>query len=109
MEPSTMTSTAVDIFTQDWEAWRAERDRELAEPYGVLSITSINFLTEDAVAIAGIPGRWSTTPEGAVVGLADGEELRDGEQTLTGRVFLGPLPERGPRQLDSGMIAIRAF
>jgi len=104
-----MTSTAIDTFTEDWEAWRSERDRELADPYGILSITSINFLTEDSVAIEGIPGRWSTTSAGPVVELAEGEELRDGEQALTGRVDLGPLPKRGPRQLDSGPIAIRAF
>lgn len=103
-----MTSTAVDPFTREWEAWRAERDRGLAEPYGILSITSINFLTEDPMTIDGIPGRWSTAAEGPVVELADGEELRDGERTLTGRVDLGPFP-RPFRQLDSGSIAIRGF
>jgi uncharacterized protein (DUF1684 family) len=109
MESSTMTSAAVDTFTENWEAWRAERDRDLAAPYGILSITSINFLTEEAVVIQGIPGRWSTAAENRpIVELAEGEELRDGEQTLTGRVALGPFP-RPFRQLDSGSIAIRGF
>jgi uncharacterized protein (DUF1684 family) len=109
MEPSTMSSIAVDKFTEEWEAWRAERDRELSEPYGILSITSINFLTADPVAIEGIPGRWHTTTDGPVIELAPGEELRDGEQTLTGRVALGPLPRKPFRRLDSGPIQVRAF
>src|SRR5690606_9199690 len=83
-------AATLDSFTSLWEEWRTERDRVLAEPYGILSITSINFLTAEPVPIEGVPGRWSTSEDGPVVELAPGEELLDGDRTVTGRLALGP-------------------
>jgi uncharacterized protein len=102
-----MSGVTTDTFTEHWQAWRAERDRQLSEPYGILSITSINFLTEEPVEIDGIPGRWSTSADGPVVELADGEELLEGDATLTGRVAFGPISAR--RQLHSGRIQVEIF
>jgi len=102
-------AATLDSFTSLWEEWRTERDRVLAEPYGILSITSINFLTAEPVPIEGVPGRWSTSEDGPVVELAPGEELLDGDRTVTGRLALGPLAGSPPRQLRSGRILIEAF
>jgi uncharacterized protein (DUF1684 family) len=105
-----MSAVSVDTFVADWAAWRAERDRQLTDPRAILAITSINFLTEEAVSIAGIPGRWSTSAaDGPVVELTDGEELLDGDVPLTGRVALGPLAGKPQRWFQSGPVAIQAM
>jgi uncharacterized protein (DUF1684 family) len=109
LEAGAVSGATVDTFTAEWEAWREQRDRQLTEPRAILAITSINFLTEEPVAIDGIPGRWSTSADGPVVELADGDELFDDDRRLTGRVPLGPLAGNPPRWFQSGRIAVQAM
>lgn len=95
-------------FVTEWQVWRAERDGVLAQPYGILSITSINFLLEEPVVIEGLPGRWSTSADGPVLQLAEGERLDSPDGPVTGTVEFGSLVGH-PRTLTFGEIEIELF
>ncbi len=96
----TRTSPAVaDDFTQEWHAWREERDRIVAAPGGILPVTSITFLTSDPARIERIPGSWSSAPDGVVVDLAEDEGAIAGG---TGRVVL----PRAPQFIPHGELTI---
>lgn len=99
----------VDAFTALWEAYRAEHDAELAAPHSILSITSITYLDERPAGIEGIPGRWSSGPDGVRIDLAEGEELADDHGILRGPGSFGPVaPGRGLSYI-AGRILIEVF
>jgi thiosulfate/3-mercaptopyruvate sulfurtransferase len=99
----------VDAFTALWGAWRAERDRELAEPDGILSVTSIDYLGTDPVEIPGVPGRWSAGADGVRVDLPDGADLADEGGALRGSRLIGPIAPGVQRKLRSGDIRVEIF
>lgn len=86
----------VSDLIDDWNGWRAQRDTGLVEPFGPLTIASIHYLGPDPQRFAGIPGRWSSGPEGPVVALDDAEELIQGGTPIRGRHALGPVPPGRP-------------
>lgn len=47
-----------------WRAWRAERELELLDPHGWLSLTSLTWLGPEVQTLPDFPGRWSATGEG---------------------------------------------
>ena len=81
-------------FVQDWEEWHAEHEGVLAGPHGFLAITGLHWLDATPTRFPDAPGAWSSTDEGLVVELADGEELVLDGQTLRGRHDFGIIPER---------------
>jgi uncharacterized protein (DUF1684 family) len=81
-------------FVEDWERWHADHERQLADPHGFLAITSLRWLDEIPARFPDAPGAWSSTDEGVVVELADGEELLLDGQTLRGRHDFGVIAER---------------
>ncbi len=55
-----------------WLRWRAERTAALREPTGPLAITALHWLSVEARAIDGVPGRWRALDDQVWVdGLAD--------------------------------------
>src|SRR5699024_3670752 len=43
---------------REWHRWRRARERDLAAPYGWLSLTALHWLSTTAQELAGLPGRW---------------------------------------------------
>ena len=107
-----MTTTALAIdtvpFGRDWEDWHRAHEARRADPHGFLAVTGLHWLTPHPSAFDGIPGVWSTGPEGPVVDLADGEWLDVGGAPVTARYSFGPIPERGGVTVgfDGGVIEV---
>lgn len=89
-----MTRTLTDLH-RDRDAWHAEREEQLREPHGWLSLTALHWLTPEPAVIEGLPGRWSATPDGVVITAtaADGLAVRGvrGPRPVDGTVTLHPV------------------
>jgi uncharacterized protein (DUF1684 family) len=81
-------------FAQEWQQWHAEKEKVLAGPHGFLAITSLHWLDAAPTRFPDAPGAWSSTAEGVVVELSDGEELILDGQVLKGRHDFGVIEER---------------
>ncbi|MHA6780918.1 DUF1684 domain-containing protein [Pseudonocardia saturnea] len=78
-----------------WSAWHTDREEQLREPHGWLSLTALHWLTPEPSVIDGLPGRWSATPDGVVLtaAAADGLAVRGvhGPRPVDGTVTLHPV------------------
>ncbi|MFD6529540.1 DUF1684 domain-containing protein [Streptomyces sp. NPDC060184] len=90
----TVPQTDPETFAKEWEAWHREKEEQLAGPHGFLAITSLRWLGSEPERFEDAPGAWSTSAEGVVVELADGEELTVDGVTVTGRHSFGVIAER---------------
>jgi uncharacterized protein (DUF1684 family) len=45
-------------FAEDWQAWKTEREKTLADPYGWLALVSLDWLETTPRAYDGLPGVW---------------------------------------------------
>lgn len=81
-------------FARQWEEWHARKEEAFAGPHGFLAITSLNWLDETPTRFPDAPGAWSSTEEGVVVELDEGEELTYEGRVLRGRHDFGVLEER---------------
>lgn len=84
-----MTQTDVERGEQDWRELRAQREAELVQPHGWLTLRGFHWLEPAATTLPGVPGQWSADDEEATLqadladGLrAEGEPL-DGTSTKT--------------------------
>ncbi|MEU6645630.1 DUF1684 domain-containing protein [Saccharomonospora sp. NPDC046836] len=84
-----MTTTLGGGLVGEWVSWHAEREQELREPYGWLSLAGLHWLGEQAQTFDGIPGAWSASTRAARVtataeeGLVVEDRLLDGSMQLT--------------------------
>lgn len=106
-----MTTTAAVSSLQDaWTRWHAEREEDLRTPHGWLSLTALHWLTPEASAVPGLPGRWSATAEGVVVtaSAADGLAVRSvgGPRRVDGTVTLHPVDGLPGSLLEHGELVI---
>jgi hypothetical protein len=81
-------------FVEEWERWHAAHEKALADPHGFLAVTSLRWLDPTPTRFPDAPGAWSSTDEGVVVDLDDGEELVLDGRTLRGRHDFGVIAER---------------
>jgi uncharacterized protein (DUF1684 family) len=58
MSTSLGNAVNADEFTQEWQDWKANRERDLAEPHGWLALISLEWLADAPTEYAGVPGRW---------------------------------------------------
>jgi uncharacterized protein len=88
--------TAPDLvaYVDSWNADREAREQQRREPYSYLSYAGFHKLGTTAASFDGIPGRWTTGPQGPEVKLADGEELVVDAQIITRSHRFSPLQER---------------
>ncbi|WP_026421906.1 DUF1684 domain-containing protein [Actinokineospora inagensis] len=70
-------------FAEQWQEWKAQRERDLADPYGWLALVSLDWLTDQPTAYQGLPGLWWQDAEAAYVDPNGGELSHDGE-AITG-------------------------
>jgi len=92
-----MTTTVPDrdVFTRAWADWHRAHEARLADPHGFLAVTALHWLTGDPQRFDGVPGAWSTGPDGVEVVLDPDEELALDGVPLAGRHSFGVVPERG--------------
>ena len=95
-------NTGTAAFVEEWEQWHAAHERGLADPHGFLAITSLRWLDATPSRFPDAPGAWSSTAEGVVVELDDGEELTLDGQVLRGRHDFGVLAERASLFAEAG-------
>jgi len=105
---------------EDYVAFRAEREAELVEPYGWLTLSGYHWLDETPTALPGLPGRWWRDADQGVGhvsatlddGLTHSGEPVDGEVVLDvaeyGRV---PWVDHGDTRVEllrrGGRLAVR--
>ena len=97
MSPTlTSTDQSVDqaAYLAGWNAARDEREQQRRGPYSYLSYAGFHKLGTSPASFEGIPGRWTTGPDGPRVELADGEELVVEGQQVTGSGQFAPVQER---------------
>ncbi|MFF6883428.1 DUF1684 domain-containing protein [Streptomyces sp. NPDC012421] len=82
-------------FAAEWEAWHRYKDTRLASEHGFLAVTGLHWLSAEPQSFAGVPGIWSTGPEGVVVELDEATELVVDAVVVRGRHLFGIVPERG--------------
>jgi uncharacterized protein (DUF1684 family) len=92
-----MTVREIDrvSFVKQWKEWHREHEKALADPHGFLAITSLRWLSGEPARFDDAPGAWSSTADGVVVDLAEGEELTVGGVAVHGRYDFGAIAERG--------------
>lgn len=76
---------STDTFAREWEQWHRAHERRRADPLGFLAITALHWPTAEPQRFDGIPGAWSTGPDGVVVELDEGERLELDGRALSGR------------------------
>jgi uncharacterized protein (DUF1684 family) len=89
-------------FVQQWEEWYRRHDQQLASPHGFLAVTSLRWLDATPTRFEDAPGAWSSTAEGVLVELEDGEELTVDGSAVRGRYSFGVLAERSSVNAVSG-------
>lgn len=75
--------TATNRFVAQWQDWKADRERGLAEPLGWLALVSLDWLGETPQRYGGLPGLWWQDAEAAYVD-PDGGELTHNGTPVTG-------------------------
>lgn len=90
---STTTSTAPSPEAE-WAAWHDAHERARASEHGFLAVTSIRWLIGTPERFDDAPGTWSTSEDGPVVALDEGEWIEVDGVRVTGEHRFGPLPER---------------
>jgi uncharacterized protein (DUF1684 family) len=90
----TLDSTDSVAYLDGWNAARDAREHQRRDPYGYRSYAGFFKLATSPSGFDGVPGRWSTGPEGPAVQLADGERLIVDGQVVTGSHQFAPVRER---------------
>jgi uncharacterized protein (DUF1684 family) len=91
----TQTLTSIDpAYLERWNAVREINEQQRRNPDGYLSYAGFHKLGTSPASVEGIPGRWSTGPDGPAVELADGEHLIVDGSAVTGSHRFAPLHER---------------
>jgi uncharacterized protein (DUF1684 family) len=104
--PFAPAPAAQQEFADRWAEWHREHELRRADPHGFLAVTGLYWLTDRPQRVAGVPGRWSTGPDGPLVTLDDGEELAvDGQPVRSSHAF-GPIAERDGRTATAGDVEI---
>ncbi|MFE1349273.1 DUF1684 domain-containing protein [Streptomyces sp. NPDC058757] len=84
-----------EVFAAEWEEWHRDRDARLASEHGFLAVTGLHWLSAEPRVLPGVPGTWSTGPDGVVVELDEGTEFVVDGTAVRGRHLFGVVPERG--------------
>jgi uncharacterized protein (DUF1684 family) len=94
----TLTSPDLVTYVAEWKAAREAREQQRRDPYSYLSYAGFHKLGTSPTSFDGIPGRWTTGPDGPAVELAYGEELVVDGQLVTGSHRFAPVQERELRR-----------
>jgi len=81
-------------FVEAWQEWHTAKDATFGSPHGFLAVTAVHWLTPDPARYDDAPGAWSSTEDGVVVDLGEGESLTVDGDEVTGRYSFGVIAER---------------
>jgi uncharacterized protein (DUF1684 family) len=90
----TLASADFATYVDSWNAARDARELQRRDPYGYVSYAAFHKLETAPQCFAGIPGVWTTGPNGPAVDLADSEELTVNGEIVVGSHAFAPLRER---------------
>lgn len=93
MRTTTPTAPSSSLGAE-WASWHATHERERAGEHGFLAITSMRWLGAAPERYEDAPGAWSTSDDGPVVVLDDGEWIEVDGVRVTGEHRFGPLADR---------------
>lgn len=81
-------NTRTDDGADQWLRFRSERNSDLAQEHGWLTLTSLHWLGGDPASLDGVPGLWSATGSEAVLTASadDGLVLVETGEPVTGSV-----------------------
>jgi len=83
-----------EAFVAEWEQWHRDLDAQRSAPHGFLAYTGFHLLDAEPRRFDGLPGAWSSGPDGPAVELDAGEQLQVADRPVAGRHGFGPLVER---------------
>jgi hypothetical protein len=66
-------------FVSDWQEWKSQRERDLADPYGWLALVSLDWLGETPRQYPGLPGLWWQDDDAAYLDPRDSDVFPGGE------------------------------
>ncbi|GAA4549048.1 DUF1684 domain-containing protein [Pseudonocardia xishanensis] len=85
-------TTTENTLQQDWATWHETREDDLRAPHGWLSLTALEWVTEESRTVEGLPGTWRATGDGGVELTAEAADgLVVGGATVDGTVRLEPV------------------
>ncbi|GAA3039754.1 DUF1684 domain-containing protein [Actinokineospora globicatena] len=96
---------STDEFAAQWQAWKAERERGLADPVGWLALVSLDWLTEEPTAYPGLPGLWWQDADAAYVDPAGGE-LAHGGAAITEVTRFELVPSGAGTRVVAGSVEV---
>ena len=74
-----------ETFRREWEQWHRQREAYMTEPYGWLSLVSIDWLSDGAdVQLDNFPGLWHQTGDTVVYTPAEGAQIVNDGTVLDG-------------------------
>ncbi len=89
----------------DWERWRADRDRAVRSPWGPLALTGTHWF-EDTLTLDGLPGRWEVhAGDVRLTAHASDNVLVDG-RPLDGTVVVRSDLDGAPTDVRSGDVRL---
>ena len=104
--PDTPGTAEDEAFADRWADWHREHEVRRADPHGFLAVTGLYWLTRPPQRVDGVPGLWSTGPDGPLVTLEPGEELVVDGRPVRGSHAFGPIAERDGRTATAGDVEI---
>ncbi|WP_181770776.1 DUF1684 domain-containing protein [Amycolatopsis pittospori] len=73
------TSLDTERFSQDWQDWKTQRERDLADPLGWLALVSLDWLDDKPRAYEGLPGLWWQDDDAAYLDPQGADVTHEGE------------------------------
>jgi uncharacterized protein len=100
------TAAGAQDFAARWADWHREHEIRRADPHGFLAVTGLRWLTGRPQRVDGVPGWWSTGPDGPLVTLEPDEELVVDGRPVDGRHAFGPIAERDGRTATADDVVV---
>lgn len=88
---STDVTTGDAPFATGWARWRAERDEQLRDPHGWLSLVALHWLGGDPARLPEAPGRWSSDGTSVQLSAAAADGVLVAGTVVDGTVTLTPV------------------
>jgi hypothetical protein len=83
----TMTTGVSAGFVTEWQEWKAERERTLAQRHGWLALVSLDWLTETPTSYGQLPGLWWQDADAAYLDPQGAELSYEGARVTDVRRF----------------------
>jgi uncharacterized protein len=96
-------------WLDQWRQWLADRERDLRDPHGWLSLTGLHWLDDQPSAIDGLPGRWSAGPSWVDVRAGTSDGLLWHGAAIDGTVRVDPVDGAAGPRVTAGDVQIEVI